>query len=108
MSFNEENVNFKFNEVKFEKENRVFHHNFGKSQIDIALYGTVSRNNNVKEAVLYLESKFSEYLYKEAINLKIKIGNMNHFILLLRKSLKNAVFHTNTVPIRRMNGNCML
>ncbi|HKM11853.1 MAG TPA: hypothetical protein PL115_01295 [Bacteroidales bacterium] len=90
LSFNEENVNFKFNEVKFEKENRVFHHNFGKSQIDIALYGTVSRNNNVKEAVLYLESKFSEYLYKGSHQSKDKDRQYEPFYITLAKELEKC------------------
>jgi hypothetical protein len=42
----------------FEKTNRVFHPSVGLSSIDVALYGTANGDN----CVLYLESKFTEYL----------------------------------------------
>ena len=58
LPFNGKDVEFEFNEVKFEKTNPVFYPSVGKSHIDIALYGYA----NGKLAVLYLESKFSEYL----------------------------------------------
>ncbi|MBQ4478943.1 MAG: hypothetical protein II945_10125 [Bacteroidales bacterium] len=53
---------FCFNEVVFEKTNRVFHPSLGLSSIDIALYGTANGKN---KCVLYLESKFTEYLEKK-------------------------------------------
>lgn len=58
LPFDGKDVEFEFNEVKFEKTNPVFYPSVGKSHIDIALYGYA----NGKRAVLYLESKFSEYL----------------------------------------------
>lgn len=58
MPFNNEKVKFEFNRVEFEKTNPVFKNPIVQSCIDIALYGTA---NGVR-AVLYLESKFSEYL----------------------------------------------
>ena len=62
MPFNNEKVKFEFDRVEFEKTNTVFEakHRIPSvpSSIDIALYGTA----NGKRAVLYLESKFSEYL----------------------------------------------
>ena len=59
MPFNNEKVKFEFDRVDFEKTNPVFKNPIVQSCIDIALYGTA----NGKPAVLYLESKFSEYLY---------------------------------------------
>ena len=58
---NGEDTCFCFKEVVFEKTNRVFHPSLGLSSIDIALYGTA----NGSECVLYLESKFTEYLEKK-------------------------------------------
>ena len=56
-------INFEFTEVKFEHENKVFEDkDRGKSSIDVALYGTATHNGETNKAVLYLESKFSEYL----------------------------------------------
>lgn len=51
-------VHFIFDKVVFEKTNRVFHSSPGLSSIDVALYGT----GNNEPCVLYLESKFTEYL----------------------------------------------
>ncbi len=62
MPFNNEKVKFEFDRVEFEKTNTVFEAKYRipsvLSSIDIALYGKA----NNKKAVLYLESKFSEYL----------------------------------------------
>ena len=58
MPFNNEKVKFEFKRVEFEKTNPVFKNPIVQSCIDIALYGTA----NGKPAVLYLESKFSEYI----------------------------------------------
>jgi len=62
MPFNDEKVKFEFDRVEFEKTNTVFEakHRIPSvlSSIDIALFGKA----NNKDAVLYLESKFSEYL----------------------------------------------
>lgn len=60
-------VNFVFSEVVFEKTNRVFHPSLGLSSIDIALYGTA----NGEACVLYLESKFTEYLERKDMDVKI-------------------------------------
>lgn len=54
-------TNFCFDRVVFERTNPVFSKSVGLSSIDIALYGTA----NGKPAVLYLESKFSEYLERK-------------------------------------------
>ncbi len=61
---------FLFDQVVFEKTNRVFHPSIGLSSIDVALYGTV----NGKPCVLYLESKFTEYLERKDL-LKTKRKN---------------------------------
>lgn len=57
-TINGHHVHFKFDKVVFEKTNRVFHPSLGLSSIDVALYGT----GNDEPCVLYLESKFTEYL----------------------------------------------
>lgn len=59
LEFDNKPIHFRFNAVKFEKTNRVFSPSVGKSSIDIALYG---ENDDGKPVVLYLESKFTEYL----------------------------------------------
>lgn len=59
LKFDNKPIHFRFNAVKFEKTNRVFSPSVGKSSIDIALYG---ENNYGQPVVLYLESKFTEYL----------------------------------------------
>lgn len=57
-SINGEMIDFIFDRVVFEKTNRVFHPSLGLSSVDVALYGTA----NGEQCVLYLESKFTEYL----------------------------------------------
>lgn len=59
LEFDTNRIHFRFNAVKFEKTNRVFSPSVGKSSIDIALYG---EDNQSQPSVLYLESKFTEYL----------------------------------------------
>lgn len=59
LEFDNNRIHFRFNAVKFEKTNRVFSPSVGKSSIDIALYG---EDNQSQPSVLYLESKFTEYL----------------------------------------------
>ena len=80
-------MNFKFNEVKFEKENRVFH-NFGKSQIGIALYGTVSRSN-VKEPIIP-GIKIQRDLYKGSHQSKDKDRQYEPFYITLAKELEKC------------------
>lgn len=64
-------VHFLLDKVVFEKTNRVFHPSLGLSSIDVALYGT----GNGEPCVLYLESKFTEYLEgKEMKERKSKDG----------------------------------
>lgn len=53
-------VNFSFERVVFERTNKVFSPSVGLSSIDIALYGKA----NGEDCVLYLESKFSEFLHR--------------------------------------------
>lgn len=58
---NGKQVSFSFNQVVFEKPNQVFHPKTGLSSIDVALYGTA----NGEDCVLFLESKFTEYLQRK-------------------------------------------
>lgn len=53
-------INFSFDKIIFEKTNKVFSPSVGLSSIDMALYGTA----NGGSCVLYLESKFSEFLHR--------------------------------------------
>ena len=63
-------VSFRLDKVVFEKTNRVFHPSRGLSSIDIALYGTADG----EPCVLYLESKFTEYLEGKDMMKKNKDG----------------------------------
>lgn len=63
-------VSFCLDKVVFEKTNRVFHPSRGLSSIDVALYGTADG----EPCVLYLESKFTEYLEGKNLIKKTKDG----------------------------------
>jgi hypothetical protein len=60
-TINGNHIHFLLDKVVFEKTNRVFHPSLGLSSIDVALYGT----SNGEPCVLYLESKFTEYLKRK-------------------------------------------
>lgn len=79
---NNETINFIFNEVVFEKTNRVFHPSVGLSSIDVALYGTANGDN----CVLYLESKFTEYLEQANMCHTVKDGKEKYPISAKYKS----------------------
>lgn len=66
-----ESINFIFTEVFFEKTNRVYNPNRGRSSIDIALRGTA----NSYPCILYLESKFTEYLEQRDLEKSKKKGD---------------------------------
>lgn len=66
---------FSLDEVVFELTNRVFHPSIGLSSIDIALYGTA----NGKDCVLYLESKFTEYLEQKDMSKYDDKKGVTHF-----------------------------
>ena len=71
---NGEQIAFSFNRVVFEKPNQVFHPTRGLSSIDVALYGTA----NGEDCVLFLESKFTEYLQRKNMVKGYKEGVLSY------------------------------
>jgi len=57
-----ENIECKFTEVHFEVKNKVFRN---PSNIDVVLIGKENKENKENKVILFLESKFAEYLSKE-------------------------------------------
>ena len=87
-TINGNNIHFLFDKVVFEKTNRVFHPSRGLSSIDIALYGT----GNEEPCVLYLESKFTEYLERK--DMKIDKGGKKTYPI----SRKYAKYYQSLLP----------
>jgi len=71
---NRKPISFSLNRVVFEKTNQVFHPKTGLSSIDVALYGTA----NGEDCVLFLESKFTEYLTRRDMRKAYKRGGVSY------------------------------
>lgn len=90
ININIEGIDFTFDKVVFEKTNKVFSPSVGLSSIDIALYGTA----NGKNCVLYLESKFSEFLHRGDSITSDKAEQYKDYYDLILKDGRIDISHT--------------
>ena len=93
LPFNGKEIEFCFDEVRFEKTNPVFSNSRGKSSIDIALYG----NAKGDRVALYLESKFTEYLHFGANSTSDKLNQYKPFYEVLKSK-----FNKNDIEYREV------